>query len=214
MSRLEITIGLLAIVGAIVVIAGVGLGEVARMEREARGWDARSIEAGAELFERHCSACHGPNAVGGTGPPLDETSGLHGGDVASGVAWRLEELGWRPTLPFEYVLSTTAAGRAISTRPDVYAGNRLAGGDGTGRVLEMAMPAHGEAYGGELRADQLEALAEYIVAFRDAIPADPDEALVLAAKHRLRIGSSTADSLPESPTSVPTATLEGATLED
>lgn len=204
MSRLDISLGLLAIVATVAVTAIVGFGEQARMDRDAHGWDARKIEVGAELFDEYCAECHGTNAVGGTCPPLDETSGLHGGDVAPGVAWRLEELGWDPASPFEYAYSVVSAGKTMSSRPDRYPGNRLAAETGDREALDMAMPAHGEDYGGPLRPDQLEALAAYIVAFRDAVPDDPDEALALAREHREEVGSSLRE--PPTPSSTPPPT--------
>jgi len=207
MSRVDITIGLLAILATVAVTALVGFGEEARMERDSVGWDARKIEVGAELFEQYCASCHGVNAVGGLCPPLDETSGLHGGELGPGVAWRLEELGWDPQAPFEYVHTVISAGRTISTRPDRYAGNRVSSpADGAGAdaasMPEMAMPAHGQTYGGPLRPDQIEALAHYIVSFSDAVPENPEEALEAADGNRAELASV----LPEPPVVEPTAT--------
>jgi len=104
-------------------------------------------------------------------PPLDETSGLHGGDRGEGVAWRLEELGWERQDPYGYIYSVTASGRQVSTRPWRWQGNRTA--DST----DMAMPLHSEAYGGPLRDDQIADITSYLVAFESRLPDDQDAAL-------------------------------------
>lgn len=190
MTRFEITLGLLAIIGTVAVSAIVGLREEDRMLRSERGWQTRSVESGAQMFHQYCANCHGENAVGSICPPLNETSGLHGGDLGVGVAWRLEELGWDSKLPYEYVYSVIASGRTISTRPDRYTGNRVAPPPpptwtptppgtpppvGTRAPTPtpaplMAMPAWSQDYGGPLRPDQIRDLANYVVAFRDKLP--------------------------------------------
>lgn len=162
MTRVEITLGLLAILGAVAITALVGLGEVPRMETYARGFDVRSAETGAQLFDQYCSACHGPNASGLNCPPLNELSGLHGGDLGPGVAWRLEELRWDRNDSYGYVYAAIASGRTLSTRPDRYRGTA---------ADAMQMPAWSQEYGGPLRPDQIKDLANYIVAFRDFLPA-------------------------------------------
>lgn len=167
MSRFHITLGLLGILGIVVVTALVGMGEPARMPVDKRGFEVRKVENGAVLFALYCANCHGPNASGGVCPPLDATSGLTGGDIGPGIAWRLEDLGWDPRQPFEYVYSVIASGRTISTRPDLYPGNRTAGDPNA-----MAMPAWAQSYGAALRPDQVADLAAYIVNFREAIPDD------------------------------------------
>lgn len=163
MIRIQITVGLLSIIGVIAITMLVGFGEEQRMWQASRAWEAREIEAGALLYEQYCASCHGPNASGGIGPPLDETSGLHGGDLGAGVAWRLEELGWPSQDSYEYVLSVLESGRSVSTRPEQYPGDRAE--DPTA----MAMPAWSEAYGGPLRPDQAQMIALYIASFRDAL---------------------------------------------
>jgi cytochrome c553 len=184
MTRVEITLGLLAIMATIAFTALIGLREPERMARTSRGWEVRSVESGAQLFDRYCANCHGANASGLNCPPLDELSGLHGGDLGPGVAWRLEELGWDRGQTYEYVYSVISSGRTISTRPDQYKGNRVSPeppGPGTPTpaatsALPMAMPAWAEEYGGPLRPDQIRDLAMYIAAFRTDFPAaeEPD----------------------------------------
>ena len=175
MTRVEITVGLLAILGAIAITALIGLGEPVRMPRAEVGYKMRKAESGAQMFEQYCSNCHGPNAVGAICPPLDETSGLYGGDLGPGVAWRLEQLGWDRQLAFEYVVSTISRGVPISTRPNQYPGNRNAENPN-----DMAMPAWAQIYGGPLRPDQVTDLATYLTNFRENIPNDIEEAKAVA----------------------------------
>src|SRR5262245_8657930 len=125
MSRFDITLGLLAMLGTIAVIAAYGMNEENRMVAAARGWNVRSVETGAAMFDQYCATCHGRNAVGAVCPPLNQKSCLHGGQLGPGVAWRLEELGWDRGLLYEYVYATISTGRTISTRPDKYVGNRI-----------------------------------------------------------------------------------------
>lgn len=178
MTRIEITLGLLATIAAILVMALIGATEEERMAGAARGFTVRSVERGAKLFQGQCELCHGANAAGGKCPPLDQTSGLHGGKLGSGVAWRLEELGWERTMLFEYVVNVISNGRNESTRPWKYTGNR---GVGTGTENAMAMPAFAQANNGPLRPDQIRDIANYILAFEDFVPTDIDEAKAYVA---------------------------------
>lgn len=161
MTRVDITLGLLSIMGAIAITAAVGLGEEERMSKASLGFSKRSVESGAQMFDQYCKACHGPNAAGLNCPPLNETSGLHGGDIGPGVAWRLEEQNWDRTDAYGYVYAAISAGRMASTRPDRYRG---LGED------QMQMPAWSQSYGGPLRPDQLKDLTNYVVNFREFFP--------------------------------------------
>lgn len=171
MTRIEITIGLLATVMTVLLILVYGANEETRMERRARAYDVRAVERGASAYEQYCSSCHGPNAAGGQCPPLDASSGLQGGDRGPGVAWRLEDLGVDRTGGYAYVYSVIEAGRQVSTRPWQWVGNRV------GEEQVMAMPSWGEDHNGPLRPDQIADLAAYIMAFGDEIPEDLDEAV-------------------------------------
>ena len=172
MTRVEITVGLLAVVASIFIIALIGLGEPARMPRAEAGFKQRKAENGALLYDQYCANCHGQNGIGGVCPPLDATSGLYGGDVGEGIAWRLEQLGWDRNGAYEFIVSTIASGRTLSTRPVQYPGNRV---EGAGDV--MAMPAWAQRAGGPLRDDQIADIATYLTNFRKAIPDDPAEAV-------------------------------------
>ena len=172
MTRAEITIGLLSLLGVIGITAWVGLdegvmpGDQGRLAKAAVGFNMRSVESGAQMFDQYCASCHGPNAAGINCPPLDERSGIHGGDLGEGVAWRLEELHWDRADAYGFVYSTIAAGRMVSTRPDKYQGTD---------PKAMAMPAWSQQYGGPLRPDQIKDLANYVVNFRSYLPAAKEE---------------------------------------
>lgn len=167
MTRIEITIGLLSLLGVIAITAAVGIGEGVqagdngRLAKAALGFEKRSVESGAQMFDQYCKVCHSFNAAGANCPPLDETSGLHGGDLGEGVAWRLEEMHWDRGDVYGYVLSTISAGRMESSRPD-----RFVGLDPKG----MAMPPWSQQYGGPLRPDQIKDLTNYVVNFRSYLP--------------------------------------------
>jgi len=218
MSRFDITLGLVASLATVALVAVYGLREESRMESTEAGFHARSVETGAELFDQYCSNCHGPNASGSVCPPLDETSGLHGGDLGPGVACRLEEVGWDPADPLGYVVSVIEAGRPYSTRPLRYPGNRisatpLAPGDPTPEATDApiaAMPAWSEDYGGPLRGDQIEDLANYIVAFRSAMPEDPAAAKALACGPHIKAATPAAPTMVPSPTATIEAGAEGS----
>lgn len=172
MTKTDITIGLLSLVLATIITAwvgvreGVGEGDNGRLARQARGFQTRSVESGAQMFDQYCATCHAFNAAGANCPPLDETSGLHGGDLGEGVAWRLEEMHWDRGDVYGYVYATISAGRMESSRPDLYQGTD---------PKAMAMPAWSQQYGGPLRPDQIKDLATYVVNFRSYLPDAKEE---------------------------------------
>ncbi len=176
MTRVDITLGLLSILGAIAITAAVGMGEEERMSKASLGFQKRSVESGAQMFNQYCANCHGPNASGLNCPPLDETSGLHGGDIGAGIAWRLEEQHWDRNDAYGYVYSIIAAGRTQSTRPDRYRGTA---------PDAMQMPAWSQQYGGPLRPDQIKDLATYVVAFREYFPEAGSENAAVKACERV-----------------------------
>lgn len=171
MTRIEITIGLLATVFTVLLILLYGMNEENRMATRSRAYDVRAVERGAEAYHQYCESCHGPNAAGGMCPPLNEQSGLHGGSRGPGVAWRLEDLGVDRNNGYAYVYSVIEAGRNVSTRPWLWAGNRI------GDEQIMAMPPWAQSHNGPLRPDQIADLTAFIMAFDDEIPEDLDEAL-------------------------------------
>lgn len=175
MTRIEITIGLLATMITVAILAMYGTVEEDRMVTSARSFNVRSVERGAEMFDTLCSECHGPNAIGNICPPLNEDSGLHGGAIGPGVAWRLEDLGWERSDAYGYIYQTIEAGRTVSTRPWRWVGARPPEGGG------MAMPAWGQKYAGPLRPDQILDITNYLVNFKTKLPDSLDDAVAYAA---------------------------------
>ncbi len=143
-AQLEIFFGLILVSIAVAVIIYVGLTEEENMAEQVRSQHAEAIEVGAELFETNCSGCHGLKGEGipGLAPGLNDPQFFTN---------RLDEVGWEGTLE-DYIISTVATGRTVSTRPELYVG----GG-------KPAMPAWSQQFGGPLRDDQVRNLATFIL---------------------------------------------------
>lgn len=146
MSRLNLTIilGTILVLVTSIFMIMYGLNEENRMARTGEEFQAQSIEVGASLFENNCTGCHGTKGEGipGLCPPLNDRNFFEN---------RLKEVGWAGSLE-DYIVSTVSGGRAVSTRPDQYAGQ--------GRP---AMPAWSDEFGGPLRPDQIRDLAQFIL---------------------------------------------------
>jgi mono/diheme cytochrome c family protein len=143
-AQLEIILGTLLIFITVVILIIVGLNEEQRMQAFEGYQAAQNVEVGAELFEINCRGCHGLRGEGipGLAPPLND---------AHFFTQRLGEVGWEGSLE-DYVISTIASGRQVSTRPDVYPGSG-----------SPAMPTWSEQFGGPLRDDQIQSLAAFIL---------------------------------------------------
>lgn len=146
MSRfnLEILLGIILVSLTTAILVYYGLNEQTRMAQASESQQARAIEVGAGLFENNCSGCHGIKGEGilGLCPPLND---------AGFFTNRMKEVGWSGSLE-DYIISTVSSGRAVSTRPDQYAGQG-----------NPAMPAWSDQYGGPLRPDQIENIATFIL---------------------------------------------------
>ena len=63
MTRVEITIGFLSLLGVIAITAAVGIGEGVkegdngRLAKAALGFEKRSVESGAQMFDQYCANC-------------------------------------------------------------------------------------------------------------------------------------------------------------
>lgn len=139
----QITLGLglaLATVGIIAVVQG---NEEDRMAQTRQAQQAQAIEVGADLYEIHCRSCHGTKGegLGELGPPMNDEHFFTN---------RLDEVGWQGTLE-EYVVATSSIGRLVATRP-LYAGDGI-----------TVMTAWSEKYGGPLREDEIQAVAEFVL---------------------------------------------------
>ena len=146
MSRfnLEILLGVILVSVTTIILVIYGFNEENRMAQEVERQEGKAIEVGAGLFENNCSGCHGLKGEGITGlcPPLND---------AEFFTTRMADVGWSGSLE-DYIISVVASGRAASTRPGEYAGQG-----------SPAMPAWSEHYGGPLRDDQIQTIANFIL---------------------------------------------------
>jgi len=139
----RIFIGLLIFMSLLALVAVVGWGESERMGTFEKAHLARSIEEGATLFESNCVGCHGLQGKGiaGVGPALNDFDFFVN---------RLDEIGFSGSLR-SYIEGTLAAGRPVKSAN-----------------WPAPMPTWGQAYGGPLRADQIQDLANFILNWQDA----------------------------------------------
>jgi mono/diheme cytochrome c family protein len=139
----QITLGLVIVLATVGILTVVGNNEAVRMTQVAHAQRAQAIEVGADLYQIHCRSCHGAKGegLGQLGPPLNDKHFFTG---------RLAEVGWPGTLE-EYIVATTSTGRLVATRP-------LYAGDGV-----TVMTAWSDKYGGPLREDQIQAVAEFVL---------------------------------------------------
>ena len=142
--NLEIILGTILIALTSIVLIIYGLNEEERMAEAGLEQQAQAIEVGASLFENNCTGCHGTKGEGilGLCPPLNDKNFFEG---------RMKEVGWAGSLE-DYIISVVSSGRAVSTRPDQYAGQG-----------KPAMPAWSDEYGGPLRPDQIHDLTQFIL---------------------------------------------------
>ncbi len=147
---LKILIGILSVMLAVVVLLAVGVMEENRMAAQSGNWNGRSIEKGAELYANNCSSCHGAEGKGGAGPALNSRYFF---------LQRINDVGFAGTLK-DYVMLTVAAGRP--SRANAQWG--------------VVMPTWSSAYGGPLRADQVQQLTNYVLNWEStAVTQGPDE---------------------------------------
>jgi len=139
----QIALGMLAFLALIGVLVVVAIGEPGRMAEVTQAFEARQVETGASLFEANCRPCHGPQGRGieGVAPALNAP------DLFDG--YRLAAVGFSGTLP-DYVRGVVAAGRPVPS---------------AGTTYPQRMPTWGQAYGGPLRSDQVDALVAFMKEF-------------------------------------------------
>ncbi len=149
--QVKVAIGTIAFMLTMIVLGYAALREPTRLDEFSDAAQGRSIEAGGVLFGANCATCHGVDGkaeecqdpssgepVPCTGLPLNSYF-LVCGDRPQ----RLEDLGWEGSKE-QYIQRTISAGRA-----------------GT------IMPAWLDEFGGPLRPDQVENLADFILNWGD-----------------------------------------------
>ena len=118
------------------------------MEARAMALKGREIEVGADLFGQYCYSCHGKRGEGlpGVAPAIDRK------DLFDGR--RAKQVGWAGSTE-AFIKNTIAAGRPVSSRPDLYAAK---------------MPTWAQEYGGPMRPDQIDALVAFVLNWQDKAP--------------------------------------------
>lgn len=122
--------------------------EPTALERRVTAYHARAIETGADLYARHCAACHGARGEGIS----QRAPALKRKDLLDGR--RAREVRWEGSAA-AFLLHAIAAGRPIQTRPDVYAAR---------------MPTFSQAFGGAFSASQMDALVAFILNWQSDAP--------------------------------------------
>ncbi len=153
---LRVIVGLISVVGFLSACAIVGLGDLTKaLGAQDAKYKARAIEAGALVYFQQCARCHGPEGKGiaGQGPALSSITFL--GKVENGVevtkSQRIIDIGWVGNLD-GYIRAVTAAGIPLKSS----------------NVWDVTHPAFGQAYGGNLRDDQIADVAAFIENWRQA----------------------------------------------
>ncbi len=141
----QIALGAIATVALVGVLGFVAVGEQARMASFTAAYQARQIEAGAQLFEDNCRSCHGPQGKGieGVAPAINAS------DLFNGQ--RLQAIGFAGTVQ-DYIRATIASGRPKPT---------------AGTNYPQRMPTWAQSNGGPIRDDQIDALVAYIMNWKD-----------------------------------------------
>jgi mono/diheme cytochrome c family protein len=145
--QFKILIGILFTFATVAVLVIYGIAEDSRMAAYQKNFAGRSVQSGAEYFERYCITCHGEHGEGipGKGPPLNRRDLLD----LRGTPY-LKAIGWNGTTA-DFLRNTIAAGRPQFS--EYYSGEGYL----------QHMPTWSQDYGGPLRPDQVEGLVNYIL---------------------------------------------------
>ena len=142
---------LIAVLGYVILNEGALPGQSGRMQKLDAAMQARSIEAGALLFQNNCVGCHGVQGLGipGVAPALNAAD-LFNGD-------RIKKVGYTGKVE-DYIRGTITAGRPVKSNP----------------AYPNPMPTWGQVFGGPLRPDQIDNLTNFIMNWKDqALAATP-----------------------------------------
>ena len=147
----KIAVGIVSVVIMLIVMGGIIATEVPRMEAQTDNWEGRSIEKGAALFANNCATCHGADGQGlpNVAPALNSKYWF---------THRLNDVGYTGSHK-SYVMLTVAAGRPSKVNTQ----------------WAQRMATWGRAYGGPLREDQIEAVANYVVNWEESALQQTDE---------------------------------------
>jgi len=145
--QFKILIGILFTFATVVVLLLYGFAEDNRMAHYQENFAGRSIQAGADYFERYCMTCHGEHGEGfpGKGPPLNRTDLL---DLKNTPY--LKQIKWNGTTA-DFLRDTISAGRP---QPSLYYAEQ---------GFLAPMPTWSQDYGGPLRPDQVNNLVDFVM---------------------------------------------------
>jgi mono/diheme cytochrome c family protein len=135
---------IIAVLGYATLNEGALPGQTGRMQKLDAAMQARSVEAGALLFQNNCVGCHG---VQGQGIP-GVAPALNAADLFNGE--RLKKVSYGGKVE-DYIKGTITAGRPVKTNPS----------------YPNPMPTWGQVFGGPLRPDQIDNLTDFIMNWKD-----------------------------------------------
>ena len=155
---IRIITGLIAFLMMLSVCAVVGIMDQTGLGARDGNFKARSIEAGAKVYSLQCARCHGPSGEGieGSGPALASQTFVGKIEIVDDIAGplikvdekskRLAQIGWAGALK-DYIKGVTAAGIPIKSS----------------NAWDANHPTFGQKFGGNLRDDQIDDIANFIV---------------------------------------------------
>ena len=154
----RIITGLICFLAMLSVCTIVGISDIGALGNRDINFKARSVESGAKLYELQCARCHGLDGKGvdGQGPTLSHISFVGEAKeviVANNVlevkevtkSERLKQLGWTGSL-VNYIKGVVAAGIPVRSS----------------NVWEVNHPTFAQAYGGNLREDEVNNVSSYV----------------------------------------------------
>jgi mono/diheme cytochrome c family protein len=154
----RILTGLVCFLAMLSVCTVVGIADIGALGERDINFKARSVESGAKIYELQCARCHGLDGKGidGQGPALSHISFVGKSEeviAANNVleikdvtkSERLKQLGWTGSL-VNYIKGVVAAGIPVKSS----------------NVWEVNHPTFAQAYGGNLREDQVANVSNYV----------------------------------------------------
>ncbi len=159
----RVVIGTILVAVTMIITSFLVVTEPARMADFEAGYQGRSIEAGAAIFNSTCFTCHGINGEGvpGRGPALKakdllDDTGPKGETVTPA---RLTEIKW-PGSVRDYIKAAVAGGRPrASVQFSIY---------------PERMPTWSQEFGGPLRPDQVENVVDFVMNWQADVEKLPD----------------------------------------
>ncbi len=145
----RILVGIVAVLISISTLIIIAVNEPDRQAEFKGAFAGRSVETGAGLYEEFCSPCHGDKGQGieGRAPNINS-------QYFFSPDGRRKELNYLGTMD-AYITLTIAGGRPAQSTSGPWAEN---------------MPTWSVDYGGPLRNDQIDSIADYILSWEEYAP--------------------------------------------